>query len=166
MANANPYLRASDDVLSQLCQGALSFTMIVGLLQMASLRGVPGQILWSHSCHCHYGAVCPWRRRGAGSVAAWSLSYNCSQVGRISGRAVSQPRIRARNFSATTAETNFRNPEADHQFICHAGPSSRGEDGRAKWFVIAVWNPILGRRRCTGNFSGSTEHRKSATCET
>lgn len=36
LANSNPYIHASDDVLAQLCQGALTFTMTVGLLQKAA----------------------------------------------------------------------------------------------------------------------------------
>jgi len=35
LANANPYIHSSDDLLAQLCQGALSLTMAVGLLEMA-----------------------------------------------------------------------------------------------------------------------------------
>jgi len=36
IANTNPYLHGSDDVLAQLCQIALTFTMSVGILEMAS----------------------------------------------------------------------------------------------------------------------------------
>jgi hypothetical protein len=36
LANQNPYMHKSDDLLAQLCQVALTFTMSVGLLEMAS----------------------------------------------------------------------------------------------------------------------------------
>jgi hypothetical protein len=36
LANSNPYIHDSDDLLAQLCQIALTFTMSVGLLEMAA----------------------------------------------------------------------------------------------------------------------------------
>jgi hypothetical protein len=36
LANSNPYVHASDDVLAQLCQSALTLAMLVGLLEMAA----------------------------------------------------------------------------------------------------------------------------------
>lgn len=36
LANSNPYLHHSDDILAQLCQVALTFTMCVGLLEKAA----------------------------------------------------------------------------------------------------------------------------------
>jgi len=36
LANANPYMHRSDDILAQMCQVALTFAMSVGILEMAS----------------------------------------------------------------------------------------------------------------------------------
>jgi hypothetical protein len=36
LANVKPYLRSSDGTLAQMCQAALTFTMSVGLLEMAA----------------------------------------------------------------------------------------------------------------------------------
>jgi hypothetical protein len=38
LANVNPYIHSSDDVLAQLCQGALSLTMMIGLLDMCAIE--------------------------------------------------------------------------------------------------------------------------------
>ena len=38
LANVNPYIHSSDDILAQLCQGALSLTMTIGLLDMAAVE--------------------------------------------------------------------------------------------------------------------------------
>jgi hypothetical protein len=38
LANVNPYIHPSDDILAQLCQGALSLTMTIGLLDMAAVE--------------------------------------------------------------------------------------------------------------------------------
>ena len=38
LANINPYIHPSDDILAQLCQGALSLTMTIGLLDMAAVE--------------------------------------------------------------------------------------------------------------------------------
>jgi hypothetical protein len=35
-ANCSPYLSGSDDALAQFCQFSLSFTLVIGLLEMAS----------------------------------------------------------------------------------------------------------------------------------
>ena len=38
LANVHPYIHSSDDVLAQLCQGALSLTMMIGLLDMCAVE--------------------------------------------------------------------------------------------------------------------------------
>ena len=38
LANVHPYIHSSDDILAQLCQGALSLTMTIGLLDMAAVE--------------------------------------------------------------------------------------------------------------------------------
>jgi hypothetical protein len=38
LANVNPYIHSSDNVLAQLCQGALSLTMTIGLLDMCAVE--------------------------------------------------------------------------------------------------------------------------------
>ncbi len=38
LANVHPYIHPSDDILAQLCQGALSLTMTIGLLDMCAVE--------------------------------------------------------------------------------------------------------------------------------